>query len=224
MINIIFMHEKLIKVVANFAIKHNIYFMKRLDLLKRKLKPGQVYRRADLEKWSTSVDRDLAKLVAEGILHKISRGLYEYPKKSRFGILPPDTKKLVKVFLKDDDFLMLSPNIYNTLGVGTTQLYNISVVYNHKRHGRFELKGQIFDFRMKPYFPKKTTPEFLLVDLVNNLNHLAENTSEVLTSVSKKISHMNHKKLRAAVKKFAKVSTRKFFEELLNNDSKTVSA
>ncbi len=33
--------------------------------------------------------------------------------------------------------LLASPNAYNSLGVGTTQLYDKTVVYNHKRHGEF---------------------------------------------------------------------------------------
>ena len=34
--------------------------------------------------------------------------------------------------------------------VGTTQLYDKTVVYNHKRHGSFSLGGRKFDFRVKP--------------------------------------------------------------------------
>jgi hypothetical protein len=34
--------------------------------------------------------------------------------------------------------------------VGTTQLYDKTVVYNHKRHGNFSLGGRKFDFRVKP--------------------------------------------------------------------------
>ncbi|RYG31935.1 hypothetical protein EON81_21775, partial [bacterium] len=40
---------------------------------------------------------------------------------------------------QDNRFLVTSPNAYNTLGVGTTQLYNKKTVYNHKRHGNFTL-------------------------------------------------------------------------------------
>jgi hypothetical protein len=38
---------------------------------------------------------------------------------------------LVESFLKDSDFLMVKPNLYNTLGLGLTQLYNTTWVYNH---------------------------------------------------------------------------------------------
>ena len=37
--------------------------MKQLDILKKHLKQGEVYRRADLKKWSTAVDRHLQQFV-----------------------------------------------------------------------------------------------------------------------------------------------------------------
>ena len=80
-------------------------------------------------------------------------------------------------------FLLASPNAYNSLGVGTTQLYDKTVVYNHKRHGTFLLGGRKFDFRVKPSFPRRSSQEFLLVDLVNNLDRLAESRNEVLARV-----------------------------------------
>ena len=191
--------------------------MTALENVKTKLKPGQVYRRSDLEKLSRSVDRDVAGLVSEGVLVKVGSGLYQCPQLSRFGVLPANTDKLLTSFLKDDDYLVTSPNDYNALGLGTTQLYNYQVVYNHKRHGRFELGGQLFDFQRKPRFPKKATPEFLLVDLVNNLSQLAEDRDAVLARVRTKVVEMDAKRLQAAVKGFAKVATRKLLEEALAN-------
>jgi hypothetical protein len=191
--------------------------MKKIQNLKSHLRRGQLYRRADLEKWSGSIDRELAQLVSEGLLVKIRQGLYECPKQSRFGLLPASPDKLVRTFLNDEDFLLTSPNDYNALGLGTTQLYNYQVVYNHKRHGRFELGGQLFDFQMKPRYPKKVTAEFLLVDLVNHLNRLAEDRTALLERVRTKLPEMQTRRLRSAVKHFSKVSTRKFFEEAFSN-------
>jgi hypothetical protein len=114
---------------------------------------------------------------------------------------------------------VISPNDYNALGLGTTQLYNYQVVYNHKRHGRFELGGQLFEFQRKPRFPKKATSEVLLVDLVNKPDQLAEDRDAVLARVRVKVPEMDIRRLHAAVKSFAKVATRKFFEEALANAS-----
>jgi hypothetical protein len=59
------------------------------DCLFLHLQPGGVYRRSDLEKFSKSIDSDLAKLVDAQVLVRVWRGAYEYPKCSRFGLLPP---------------------------------------------------------------------------------------------------------------------------------------
>jgi hypothetical protein len=188
--------------------------MKALEEVKNHLRPGQVYRRSELAKWSRSVDRHLAQLVADNTLVKLQQGVYLRPKKSRFGEMPASPQKLVQTFLKCDDFLLTSPNDYNALGVGTTQLYNFQIVYNHKRHGRFKLGGQNFDFRAKPRFPKKLTKEFLLVDMLNNLESLAEDPNEVLQRVKTKLPEMDSKRLRSTVKRFAKLSAQKHLASL----------
>ena len=190
--------------------------MKRLDELKKHLKRGSVYRRSDLMKWSNAVDRHLTELVNDGTLQKLSQGLYYYPKETVFGAVPPDEKVLVRSFLKDNKFLLTSPNDYNKLGVGTTQLYNKRVVYNRKRHGEFELGGRKFFFHAKPRFPKEVTQEFLLVDLVNNLDTLAEDTKEVLSKVRNKVKTMDAQKLHKTVKAYGGARAKKVFTPLLN--------
>lgn len=192
--------------------------MSRLNEVKKHLRPGQVYRRADLEGWSNAVDRHLKQLNREGALVKLSGGMYYCPKPTTFGAAPPDDHALVRAFLKDDRFLLSSPNAYNALGLGTTQLYNETVVYNHKRHGRFTLGNRSFDFRMKPFFPHKLTPEFLLVDLVNNLDRLAEDHDTVLDNVKKKASEMNAQALSHAVRNYGCVRAKKFFAAALEGD------
>jgi hypothetical protein len=189
--------------------------MSRLQQLKRQLKPGEVYRRTELANWSKSVDRHLDELVQDGTLQKLSQGLYYYPKESAFGKTPPDENMLVESFLKDHRFLLTTPNVYNSLGVGTTQLYNERTVYNHKRHGEFKLGNKTFQFKIKPHFPKKMTPEFLLVDLVNNLESLAEDSSEVLKKVADKVEVMDKKKLKHSVVEYGSVKAKKLFAPLL---------
>jgi hypothetical protein len=191
--------------------------MAQLDELKKHLKRGRVYRRDDLMKWSKSVDRHLEELTTEGTLQKLSQGLYYFPKESAFGKTPPDEAELVRSFLRDDRFLLTSPNAYNGLGVGTTQLYNQRTVYNHKRHGEFKLGNRKFNFRIKPHFPKKETEEFLLVDLVNNLETLAEDQSEVLKNVAIKVRQMNTKKLKNALSEYGNMKAKNILLPLLTN-------
>lgn len=191
--------------------------MEKLNTLMKHLGRGQVYRRADLEQWSNAVDRHLSELVENKTLQKLSHGLYYYPKETVFGVVPPEEKALIRSFLKDDEFLLTSPNAYNMLGVGTTQLYNKRTVYNHKRHGEFNLGGRTFFFHVKPRFPKKLTSEFLLVDLVNNLDTLAEDTQKVLSMVKTKAKTMDVKKLKKAVQAYGGVRAKKVLTPVLNN-------
>jgi hypothetical protein len=199
--------------------KENCTFeiMKQLDTLKKHLQPGEVYRRADLQQWTTAVDRHLQELVSEGVLEKLSGGLYYAPNTSAFGKTPADEHELVSAFLKDNRFVLTSPSDYNSLGVGTTQLYNERRVYNQKRHGAYKLGNRTFRFVRKPYVPTKLTKEFLLVDLVNNLKHLEENQETVFENVKAKTQEMDPKMLKKLVQKFGTVGTKKKFAELLND-------
>jgi hypothetical protein len=192
--------------------------MNRLEELKSHLKQGRVYRREDMIEWSNAIDRHLEKLVEESVLEKLAQGLYYVPKISAFGKVPPDEDVLVRGFLKDDRFLLVSPNSYNSLGVGTTQLYNKKVVYNHKRHGIFKLGNREFDFQRKYDFPTKITQEFLLVDLVNNLEELAEDRAVVLNKVLLKAKQLPTQKLKLAITKYGSVKAKKLFKEVINKE------
>jgi hypothetical protein len=125
-----------------------------------------VYRREDLLPWSHSVDRHLKELTVDGTLQKLRTGLYYSPRKFEFGEAPADEHELVKAFLKTDRFVVTSPNAYNQLGLGTTQLYNKRVVYNQKRHGTFPLGNRMVTFERRFNVPRQLSPEFLPVDLV----------------------------------------------------------
>lgn len=187
-----------------------------LDQVAGTLRAGKVYRREDLAQVSNAVDRHLRELVSDGALKRLAQGLYYVPKKSVFGVLPPDDQELVAAFLRDKDFLVFSPSSYNTLGLGTTQLYNKTLVYNHKRHGLFSFGNRQFDFRVKPRFPKKLTPEFLLVDAINNLDELAEDKNQVFQMVERKLSGFDQTKLKRVVSTYGSVATKKRFTRWLN--------
>lgn len=180
------------------------------------LKPGQVYRREDFAGLSNAVDRHLRELVDMGKLQKLAQGLYHVPKQSAFGPLPPPDDQLVKGFLRDKECLVFSPSSYNALGLGTTQLYNQTLVYNHKRHGIFQLGNRQFDFRVKPRFPQKLTREFLYVDLLNNLDALAEDRDAVLGQAQVKLPSFDQNRLREAIDRYANMATRKRLREWMD--------
>jgi hypothetical protein len=192
--------------------------MAKAETLKSHLEPGKVYRRGDLKKWSNAVDRHLQELQQEGTLQKVAAGMYYYPRKTVFGLTPPSDYDLVERFLKDKRFLLTSPNDYNNLGVGTTQLYNKVVVYNNKRHGDVKLGNRVFTFWRTPYFPSSVTPEFLLVDLVNNVDNIAEDVPAVLVRVKERAVQIDQDKLKEAVQTYGNAKAKNFFASFLPVD------
>lgn len=191
--------------------------MTALAEFKRRLRPGQVYRRKELARWSNAVDRHVRQLLDEGRLEKVANGLYMVPRRTRFGSAPAKPEKLVESFLGDDRFLMVSPNAYNGLGVGTTQLHNEPVVYNHKRHGRFKLDGRLYDFRMRAHVPSQLTQEVLLVDLLHNLDRLPEDATEVLPRALERARAMDRQKLARAVRDFGSARAERLLAPLLQD-------
>lgn len=186
--------------------------------LVRHVRAGKVYRREDLVPYSTNVNRELQQLVAQGLLQKLAQGMYYKPKKNVFGEVPPNESDLLAVFLKDKNFLSFNPSVYNSLRLGTTQLYNKNIVYNHKRHGMFKLDQREYDFRLKHNFPKpsQVTTEYLLVDMLNNLSDLAEDEDEVLERAKKKLTQFDAKKLNKALVDFGSVATKRLVNAWLS--------
>ena len=207
----------------NFSIiymhfKKSLYlYIRAMNLLRQHIKQGEVYRRSDLEYYSTAIDRHLAQLTKEGTLIKLNQGLYYAPKQSKFGAVPPDDRQVVERFLKDDDFLLVSPNTFNSLGLGLTQLYNITWVYNHKRKGEFKLNGKTFEFKLKSSFPNKITREYLLIDLLNNLESLAEDPTQTIDKLSNNIHRFNPDTLMKITQQYGTGKTKRTLKSIVRN-------
>ena len=167
--------------------------------------------------YSTSVDRELQQLVAAGRLAKAAQGLHYAPRKSVFGDAPPAENEMLAAFLKDKNFLSFNPSVYNSLRLGMTQLYNKTIVYNHKRHGKFRLGNREFDFRVKHRFqlPNQVSSEYLLVDMLNNFDELAEDEDHVFAIARRKLPQFDAKKLKKSLQDYGSAATRRLLKKWL---------
>ncbi|MCH1911857.1 hypothetical protein L9Z41_17285 [Leptospira noguchii] len=188
-----------------------------LDNLKFHLKPGKVYRRSDLLLFSPSVDRELSQLVKQGFLKKEATGLYFRPKKGKFGDVPASISALVEKYLKTKDFLIVDHNTLNSMNLGLTQLYTVLTVYNQKRHGLVELGGVRFNFKRRSGYPQTLSPEFLLVELLNERKTLPEIPVDLKEKMQKLVKKLNRAQLKKFSEQFGKVAVKKEFKELLSS-------
>lgn len=168
-----------------------------------------------LEPYCSSVTRDVKTLVEHGEIVRAAPGLYYRPKMTSVGPAPATSEELVRAFLSDEAFLFVSFNEYNLLGLGLTQHHNQQFVYNRKRHGDFILDGRHSSFRRPRDFPEKLSKEFLFVDLLNNRREFSGDTRELGKAVARRAREADRAELHKAAKKYGKVATRKFIDEIL---------
>jgi hypothetical protein len=112
---------------------------------------------------------------------------------------------------------MVKPNAYNTLGLGLTQLYNTTWVYNHKRKGEFKFNGKSFEFKIKTSFPNQLSKEFLLVDLLNNLDELAEDQNQTIKNLSNNLSSFKNEELLRVAQLYGSGRTKRLLKSIYRN-------
>jgi hypothetical protein len=131
------------------------------------LEPGRAYRTRELRRWSANPTRLARRLVDEGKLREAAHGLYYAPIPTRFGPAPPPGEELLRAFLGGAPFLVTGPPYWNALGLGSTAMFAVTLVYNTRRSGEFRLGGRRFLLR-RVCFPETPTPEWFVIDLLQH--------------------------------------------------------
>lgn len=188
----------------------------RLNSLAKKLPEGRVYRAHELSKFSTSVSRDLKEMVEKGYLNYLGKGMYYKPKKLGKFDVPPSREDLLAKFLKTKDFMVRSVSDYNNLRLGTTQLFNEIYVYNKRRAGAVQLGKTTYHFKRKK-FPSTNYDEYLLVDMLNNIEKLGENRNDLLYTLEcrwNKDLGLDKEVVLKFAKKYGKYWVKKYFNHL----------
>ena len=106
---------------------------------------------------------------------------------TRFGPAPPDRRNLLRSFLDGGSFLITGPPVWNTLGLGSSQMFAHPLVYNRKRSGVFNLGGRTFDLR-RVRFPDHPTLEWFVVDLLENLALVCLDRDETAAILASRIA------------------------------------
>jgi hypothetical protein len=183
---------------------------------KPELNPGHVYRTRDLRVWSANAPRLAKRLVREGELVPLAHGLFVHPKRGRFGVVPPLDEEVLRAFLDDTPFVFTGPDRWNALGLGSTALFAMPLVYNKKRTGVFELGGRKYMLRRVP-FPEAPVAEWFVVDLVEHADQAGVARSEVVRALAQALAtgRFDRERLREMAGRFASKATRTLVESAL---------
>lgn len=128
---------------------------------------GRVYRTADLKRWGTNPTRTAERLVAAGKLRRLRHGLYYHPQQSKWGVVPPLRDEVLRAVLNDTPFVVTGSGVWNALGLGSTAVFAIPLVYNGKLSVDATIDVFRFAFR-RVRFPASVNTEWCVVDLIQN--------------------------------------------------------
>lgn len=180
------------------------------------LKPGAVYRTRDLTAWGANPPRLAKRLVRDGVLVLLARGLFAVPQKSRFGTVPPTDDELMRAFLDGGTFVFTGPEKWNALGLGSTAVFATPLVYNTKRSGSFTFGGRSFQLR-RVAFPEAPPPEWFVVDLFENADRAGRSRTELAAALTRALRRgdFDRRRLGAMTKRFATKATATLVERAL---------
>jgi hypothetical protein len=116
----------------------------------------------------------------------------------------PTDDELMRVFLDGTPYVFTGPDRWNTLGLGTTALYAIGMVYNRKRSGRVVLGGRPFLMRRRA-FPGDPPVEWFVVDLFCHAEEAAASLADlsVALTVALREERFDRDRLAEMVRRFA---------------------
>lgn len=172
------------------------------------LKPGRVYRTRDLQTWSANAPRLAKRLVQEGSLVPVAHGLFVHPRRGRFGDVPPSDEELMRAFLDGGPFVFTGPDRWNALGLGSTAVFAVPLVYNAKRSGTFDLGGRRFVLR-RVAFPENPRPEWFVVNLLEHAEEAGASRADLVAALGRALSRgvFDRKWLRAMAERYGTRST-----------------
>lgn len=180
------------------------------------LRPGRVYRTRDLAAWSSNPPRLAKRLVGQGRLVALARGLFANQKCGRFGSVPPTDEELMRAFLDDSPYIFTGPERWNALGLGTTAMFAAPLVYNTKRSGTFELGGRRFILR-RVMFPEKPSLEWFVVDLFEHAGQASASRAELADALTRALGRgaFDPERLRDAARRYGSKATQALVEPAL---------
>jgi hypothetical protein len=180
------------------------------------LKPGRVYRTRELARWSVNPTRFAQRLVRDGVLQPLAPGLYVHPRKSRFGDVPPTTEELLRGFLEGSPYVITGPERWNPLGLGTTAVLPVTLVYNTKRSGEIELGNRRFLFR-RVAFPQRPTPEWFTIDLLEHADMAGASRADLEAALARRLAsrELEREALHAAASRYGTRATTQLVERAL---------
>lgn len=130
-----------------------------------------------------AVLRALSRLVQEGEILRFEKGKYYKPRKSRFGVMRPEEKEIVRTQTEKSDAIVgyvSGVGLYNQLGL-TTQVSNELYIVRSTKLPDKEINGYRLKFVARPFrFRKNDIPLLQLLDAIKGIKNIPDTPADVV--------------------------------------------
>jgi hypothetical protein len=118
----------------------------------------------------------------------LAHGRFAYPRPRRFGPVPPRDEAIMLAFLDGGPFVFTGPERWNALGLGTTAVFALPLVYNRTRSGTFLVGNRRFVSR-RVAVPEKPPVEWFVLDRFEHADQAAAASSDLDVALGRAVAH-----------------------------------
>lgn len=114
--------------------------------------------------------KNLSRMCNDGYLHRLSKGVYCRPEKTRFGVILPSDNQIMQTFTEKDQGVVVGYSLYNTLGL-TTQISKYTEVYSALLEEKVKQIGSVL---LKKYILEYSKNSCFVIQMLEILYHYKE--------------------------------------------------
>ena len=106
-------------------------------------------------------------------IEKLSKGIYYFPKKSKYGVIPISNEEIISVFTSNDEGMVVGYNLYNKLNL-TTQISKKYSIYSSNTSCEVKNIGNVEIKNVNMKFKKEYVVMIEMFEVLQNFNEIQE--------------------------------------------------
>lgn len=159
----------------------------------------------------------VSRLYRSGQIERIAKGIYYYPKKTRFGTIPLSEQEIVDYFTCSNKGIFVGYRLYNSLGV-TTQISKRQIIYSSVPEEKQRQIGNIYIHKYDLEYTPAVKSVIQLMELLQHYKDIQDVNASAVILNTERLSKTYDEKAFEEVQKVISYPkwTIAFLQEVLN--------
>lgn len=151
-------------------------------------------------------------------LEKISKGIYYFPKKGKYGFVPISNEEIISFFTNNKEGMVVGYNLYNKLNL-TTQISKNYIVYSSKAKNEIKRIRNVEIRNINMKYSEEYIRIIELLEVLQNFHKIQDINFKIFYKYVKSFANTyDEKKVNIVLEKIKyKKSTISFLSEVLNH-------